>query len=325
MQPRVSVSQFHWFACLERNGHTLTKSTPLDKYLSRPDDQHCSWYQFICKQGKVPVISGTNMYASWPLNEDYCRSMLLLHWPTWRKLSDIKDEDMSRTSAFDIFIITDTCPCFVKADVDRAKRKQSAHMDKEDEHQISEDEEDPENKPPWMQLLQPNPNFNTDPDILFDDGGPESDWGHHSRNYPAGFGLKWLGQLDRDMSHRKYLTGQITLAQLNEEQQFAFNIVLNTMLQYQKDPSSVHPLRLIITGTPGSGKSFLIKSLVSALTQVFDNDKVVQVVCPTGNSANLISRRTIHDFFRLPVRNKAHKEMTPPNSPVCEMLQQKLL
>ena len=45
---------------LERTGATLTKSTPLDKYLSRPDEMKCSWYQYVCNQGKVPVISGTN-------------------------------------------------------------------------------------------------------------------------------------------------------------------------------------------------------------------------------------------------------------------------
>ena len=30
---------------LERDGNTATPSTPLDKYLARPHDQHCSWFQ----------------------------------------------------------------------------------------------------------------------------------------------------------------------------------------------------------------------------------------------------------------------------------------
>ena len=31
---------------LERDGETATRSTPLDKYLARPQDEHCSWYHF---------------------------------------------------------------------------------------------------------------------------------------------------------------------------------------------------------------------------------------------------------------------------------------
>ena len=64
---------------LERDGETATRSTPLDKYLARPQDEHCSWYRFASKNGNVPVVSGRSTHATWPPNEDYCRTMLLLH------------------------------------------------------------------------------------------------------------------------------------------------------------------------------------------------------------------------------------------------------
>ena len=35
---------------LERDGDTATRSTPLDKYLARPRDEHCSWYHFASKK-----------------------------------------------------------------------------------------------------------------------------------------------------------------------------------------------------------------------------------------------------------------------------------
>ena len=66
---------------LERNGATLTESTPLDKYLQRPEEIVSSWYSFVCNQGNVPVISGSNMRATWPLTKDFSRSMLFLIWP----------------------------------------------------------------------------------------------------------------------------------------------------------------------------------------------------------------------------------------------------
>ncbi|CAH3045001.1 unnamed protein product [Porites lobata] len=36
---------------LERDGETATRSTPLDKYLARPRDEHCSWYHFASRNG----------------------------------------------------------------------------------------------------------------------------------------------------------------------------------------------------------------------------------------------------------------------------------
>ena len=80
---------------LKNNGLTVTKSTPLDKYLSRSEDDISSWYTFICKQRKVLVISGGSLCASWPLTEDYCKNILLLHWPNWRNLSEIKSDHIS--------------------------------------------------------------------------------------------------------------------------------------------------------------------------------------------------------------------------------------
>lgn len=74
------------------------------------------------------VISGSNMRATWPLTEDFSRSMLLLHWPNWRQISDIKQKDTEQTWV-DImlaFLESDQCPNYIKADVKkRAKTHQS--------------------------------------------------------------------------------------------------------------------------------------------------------------------------------------------------------
>ena len=57
---------------LERIGQTLTKSSPLDEYLARPQDNANLWYVYICNQGKVPVISGSSTRAICPLTEEFC-------------------------------------------------------------------------------------------------------------------------------------------------------------------------------------------------------------------------------------------------------------
>ncbi|CAC5397335.1 unnamed protein product [Mytilus coruscus] len=106
---------------LEKNGSTATKQTPLDKYLSRPETDHCSWYNFICKSGKVPVISGGSLRVTCPLTDDFCKNTLILHWHDWRKFSDIKDDNVSWNDLFMHFLLTGYCPNFVKADVERER------------------------------------------------------------------------------------------------------------------------------------------------------------------------------------------------------------
>ena len=83
---------------------TLTKNNTIDKYVSRHENDKNSLYSFICKQGKVPVVNGYSS-ASCPLENDYCRIALLLHWPNWRKVEDNKPDEMSWTTKMENFLV----------------------------------------------------------------------------------------------------------------------------------------------------------------------------------------------------------------------------
>jgi nucleoside-triphosphatase THEP1 len=50
---------------------------------------------------------------------------------------------------------------------------------------------------------------------------------------------------------------------------------MDKLIKYKEDPSILQPLRLIVTGTAGSGKSFLIKCMVNAIQTLFNNSKAV--------------------------------------------------
>ena len=53
----------------ESNGMAITKNTALDRYIQRSEKYTSSFYDFICKNGKVPVLTGCYTQASWPLDE----------------------------------------------------------------------------------------------------------------------------------------------------------------------------------------------------------------------------------------------------------------
>ena len=133
---------------LERDGDTVTRSTPLDKYLARPREEHYSWYHFACKDGKVLVVSGGATHATWPLNEDYCRTMLLLPWPNWFDIQVVKGDAESWIDRFKDFLRTSECPKFVKAQVSKAQRyaehPQEAVFEEDEDDDAVEAEEQPD-------------------------------------------------------------------------------------------------------------------------------------------------------------------------------------
>ena len=72
---------------------------------------------------------------------------------------------------------------------------------------------------------------------------------------------------------------------------------------------------MVVSSTAGSGKSFLIKCLIKAVRTLFGSNKSVQVVCPTGNSAYIISGVTLHSFLKIPTYNRGG-EMKPPDGSI---------
>jgi len=77
-------------------------------------------------------------------------------------------------------------------------------------------------------------------------------------------------------------------------QQKAFKI----LVQHLENPSD--PLRVIISGTAGTGKSFLIDSMISMIEQ---KGKGVKVTAFTGVAANNIHGEAIHSLFQRSLSN----------------------
>ena len=170
---------------LEHNGTRVTRNTALDRYMERSNNDRSSFYSFICQTGKVPVLQGSSTHATWPLEEDFCRTMLLLHWPNWRTISDIKGPEISWTEKFKEFLQMTICPNFVKAEIERVKKHQSTS-----EEDIPNDTGDIEHleQPEWMELVKPMATFeDIQAEVAFDNGGPDHDWSKTSFEYPQGF------------------------------------------------------------------------------------------------------------------------------------------
>ena len=82
-------------------------------------------------------------------------------------------------------------------------------------------------------------------------------------------------------------------------------MIMNSLYNYIHDVENFTALIMVVSGTAGSGKSFLIKSLVKTFRTLFNSDGSVQVFCPTGSSVILIDGQTAHSFLTIPTYNKS--------------------
>ena len=175
---------------LERDGETATCSTSLDKHLVRPGHKQCSWYHFASKNGKVPVVSGGATHATWLLNEDYCRTMLLLHWPNWFDIQEVKGDAESWIDRFTDFICSAECSTFVKA-----QRYAEHPQEPAFEEDVDKDAAVAEEQQDWVDVYAgQNQIFEgVERDLDYDDGGEEYDWSSTCIMVPEGEDPKmWL-------------------------------------------------------------------------------------------------------------------------------------
>ena len=317
---------------LERNGDTATTSSSLDKYLARPRDKLCSWYEYASQNGKVPVVSGGATYASWPLNEDYCRTMLLLHWPNWFTIQEVKSDEESWIERFEPFVISDNCPGFVKAQVQKAQ--QLALRQPEEEYGESDDEDEAceaQEQPDWVEVYAGHNHHyeGVENEFQYDDGGDQYDWSSTSLHIPAVEETKqWLEDCIKENEESSTMNRDVELpdvcpSTLNEEQRSIVSLVLYTLYNFVESPDNYLPLRLVVSGTGGTGKSYVIKCLQRLVRQVFGVNEAIQVITPTGNSAYLVQGSTAHRFLSLPTGGRSCKELKIPSGAVLHKIQNK--
>ena len=101
---------------------------------------------------------------------------------------------------------------------------------------------------------------------------------------------------------------------LGDKQRIAYNVILE---HYR---IGVDPLRMIIQGTKGTGKLYLIRAIKNTLANLSHPGKSpLLLLAPTGVAAFNISATTIHSALHIPI-----KEINPLRGPSLINLQEEL-
>ena len=167
-----------------------------------------------------------------------------------------------------------------------------------------------------------------DKDFEYDDGGEDYDWSSTRIILPQGNDpTKWLPESIKADDERETESTHLDLPQicplsLNENQRAIVALVLHTLYNFVENTEYYHPLRLV-SGTAGTGKSYVIKCLQRLLRQVFEAKDATQVITSTGNAAYLVQGSTAHRFLGVSTGGRSCNELSVPSGPLLEKIQKK--
>jgi hypothetical protein len=126
--------------------------------------------------------------------------------------------------------------------------------------------------------------------------------------------IEWI-QDHRSSGSRPNDLLYIDPALLNRDQQHVFDLIMEH--HHNQDPE---PIRLIVSGTAGSGKSFLLNCLRYQLSRERGASEYCPVAAYTGVAAFNVNGLTLHSLFRLGLRG-VDPELEPQQ---VERLQERL-
>ncbi|KAK0467383.1 hypothetical protein IW261DRAFT_1309063, partial [Armillaria novae-zelandiae] len=97
---------------------------------------------------------------------------------------------------------------------------------------------------------------------------------------------------------------------LNQKQDMAFRIMARAYLNRKNmidtvtsNESEPYPMRLFLTGPGGTGKTHVIKALISIMERCGDGH-AFQFLAPTGSAAAINNGMTVHKAFGLKINDR---------------------
>ena len=257
-----------------------------------------------------PVIVRTfPSYSYNPQGENYslyCRFQLLKYHPwsnstfyTWQTGDATEHENVD---SYKELLRTPEGQANIPTFAEELERAQLYHHQNDPPSDEDEDSAHHEEQEDWMVLCQLHQDLST-----VSNSPNDVDWAYYCRMLPPATiieAAEWI-QTTKVNMHGQGLTTQrrtVDITTLNREQSIAYLIVQHhhSSLSLNQQPL---PLRMIVCGTAGTGKSYLINAIVQCL-----RNKAI-ITGTTGMAAFNIGGETLHSVLQLPIRSTNKKEL----------------
>ena len=310
----------------QQSGDILVQPSIMDAYATRSglsDTNLCQFAaQYTVCRGKVskrslPVIVRTfPTYSSNPQSEVYglyCKYQLLKYKP-WEDLPSNAwgggtDSDENCINMYNMFLHSDAgklqVPHFTR-DLIRAQEYHDKHSndcdeDEEDIMQESAQEDD------WMLLCRINQRFAMESQTVDD----TVDWAASARTLSPEILREcpsWIKSRRKESDDNPTSPWHRTLppadpSTLNEKQLLAYSTIIQHHAKCTTDQTPPSPLYMLVCGTAGTGKSYLISSIVHTL------GNACLLTGTTGMASFNICGKTLHSALKLPIHNTNHQDL----------------
>ena len=101
--------------------------------------------------------------------------------------------------------------------------------------------------------------------------------------------------------------------QLSDEQKAIVYIAVDTVVKFLNNDPSYKPMRATVMGSAGTGKSFIINTIIYMVRTLTSSNDTVQIAAPYGAAAFKVQGSTIHNLLGVRVTNP-EKDITEKQS-----------
>ena len=278
------------------------------------------------------IAKGLNCCPKHPIDYDYARGMIIMHkpWSINNPLTTLLSNKQRTIDTFKNMIRNRKFPFYVLAEYHRAFHYATHHRFeciakqgvKEDNAVDLNDlnEEELEQEILWEHSCHLSAqNSRTTDNVIGEDlvdVGLEHDWSKSffkgTRSPDTMDGEQYIGYLkdvfygddienDKLFIPKKKDGSDYKIEDLNPEQQELVISAISTIIKFLTNDPTYKPLRATTMGCGGTGKSFLINTLVSLIRRYTQQNDTIKVAAPLGGAAYNVSGCTLHRYLNLKV------------------------
>lgn len=259
-----------------------------------------------------PVIVRTfPQHPSNPHSEQYgwnCKYQLIKYKPWKDKRAnawgDLPDTDATCIEAYHSFLRTPAAATYILQFARELDRPQQ-HIAESETNNENEDPTQTEEHEDWMLHCRLNHCYANDTNLQHD----SIDWGEPARALPPEtlqecptWSKTKCKEADNDLTRHgiiNYPLSTSTPLMLNRKQPMTLSVIIMSSSMQATPP----PLYMIVCGTAGTGKSYLINAIAHAL------GSTCVLTGTTGMAAFHISGKMLHSALQLPIHSFSHSSM----------------
>ena len=237
-----------------------------------------------------------------PQYEQYCKQKLMLHKP-FRQDHELMDTQDTIAKAYEVYLMSENVPQSIQDDVqrlldhntqddtndgqntaDNTSHGQNEHTDTSD-HQNFHVED-------WMLICQHRMQVD---ETSQNQTNLDFDWCEAGRQYPN---LHEAAQFITQHCEHAHATAESNNTTYDPQRLQGKQLQVYNQVLHHSQHLHLEPLRIIVSGTAGTGKSFLIGCLAKLL------QAAVKIMAPTGVAALNVHGYTLHSLLHLPTRGE---------------------